>query len=240
MKITFVGSSHGVPEAGKQCACTLFEVGDRRYFIDAGCDINMALANRRINPDTVKGIFITHPHADHMDGLFAFLILGGWYYTDSNPFVYVPNEDCATLVHQYMKTFRVSLRPGQKLDTVKNGLFFDDGFVKVTAFPSGHCIDAHSFLIEAEGKRIYYSGDITTPDADFLPVDDLDAAILEGAHFPLTAYEEGLKSKNVRSVYINHYGNYLGRCNRENFVKLQSEVATIPCELTSDGMEITL
>ena len=85
MKITILGSGHGVPEAHKQCTSILFEVGGSYYFIDAGCDISMELANRRIHPNGVKAIFITHPHTDHINGLYSFLSLLGWYYTKSNP-----------------------------------------------------------------------------------------------------------------------------------------------------------
>ena len=61
MKITILGSGHGVPEAHKQCTSILFEISGGYYFIDDGGDISTELANRRIHPNEVKGIFITHP-----------------------------------------------------------------------------------------------------------------------------------------------------------------------------------
>ena len=38
MKITFIGSSHGVPEPGRKCACFLLEAGENVYFVDMGTD----------------------------------------------------------------------------------------------------------------------------------------------------------------------------------------------------------
>lgn len=240
MKITILGSGHGVPEAHKKCTSILFEVGDRHYFIDAGCDISMELANKRIHPNDVRAIFITHPHTDHINGLYSFLSLLGWCYTEANPEMYVPNEKCAILVHQYLEAFGWQLRPEQKLALVREGVIFDDGSFKVTAFATQHCPDSHAFLIETEGKRVLCSGDLCHPAIDFPPVDDLDVAILEGAHFNVTEYADILKNRSVKSVYINHYGNYIGRINGANFVTLRDEIAPVPAELTTDGMEISL
>ena len=39
MKITFVGTSHGVPFADRYCTCTMIESGNSVYFIDAGRNI---------------------------------------------------------------------------------------------------------------------------------------------------------------------------------------------------------
>ncbi len=240
MKITILGSGHGVPEAHKKCTSILFEVGGSYYFVDAGCDISVELANRRIHPNGVKGIFITHPHSDHINGLYPFLSLLGWFYKESNPEIYVPNKECATLVHQYLGAFGCVLRPEQKLALVGEGVIFDDGRFKVTAFATQHCPNSHAFLIEAEGKRVLCSGDLRHPAIDFPPVDHLDAAILEAAHFNVTEYADILKSISVKSVYINHYGNYLGIINGANSFTLQKEIAPVPVEITTDGMEISL
>lgn len=240
MKITIVGSGHGVPEANKQCTSILIDIGGSLYFVDAGCDINMALSNRRLPFENVKAVFITHPHTDHMDGLWPFLGLIGWFYKNANPEVYVPNEKCVNLANVYLDTFGFKLRPEQKLAIVGDGVIFDDGTLRVTAIPTQHCPNAHAFLLEAEGKRVLCSGDIKRPEIDFPDVDNLDAAILEGAHFDVREYTPILKNKNVKSAYINHYGNYIGRCNLETFLTLRNDIAPVPAALTTDGMEITL
>lgn len=240
MRITILGSGHGVPEAHKKCTSILIEVGADRYIVDAGCDINMELADRRIHPDSVKAIFITHPHNDHIDGLYSFLGLLAWFYKTANPEVYVPNEKCASLVHTYLDTFGFKLRPEQKLEIVGEGVIYDDGVLKVTSFATQHCPNSHAFLIEAEGKRVLCSGDLKNPAIDFPPVDDLDAAILETAHFPVIAYTDIIKAKNIKSVYINHYGNYIGQINLERFQILKKDIAPIPADITTDGYEINL
>ena len=40
MKITFLGTSHGVPAADRYCSCTMLEVNGAHYFIDAGAPLD--------------------------------------------------------------------------------------------------------------------------------------------------------------------------------------------------------
>lgn len=240
MKITFLGTGHGVPEAHKQCSATLIETKNNRYLIDAGCCINSELANRRIPFESIKGIFVTHPHHDHIDGIYPFLGLLGWYYTDANPTIYVPNASCADLVHLYLEAFNQTIRPQQKLGIVECGTFFDDGTFRITAYPTQHCENSYAFLVECENKRLLFTGDLRNPNIDFPKVDNLDAIIFEGAHFPVTEYTEIFKSLNVQSVYMNHYANYIGIINVEKFVELKNNIQPIKAFITTDGMEISL
>ena len=48
MQITFLGASHGVPEANRRCSCTLIETNGRYYFIDMGVNAIDALRTRGI------------------------------------------------------------------------------------------------------------------------------------------------------------------------------------------------
>lgn len=239
MDIYFLGTGHGVPEAGKKCTSTLFRVGDDYYFVDAGCDIALELANRRIPFEKVKAIFVTHPHTDHTNGLIPFLTVTNWYYTNSNFTVYLPSGELVTAFRDpILPGYDRPLRPEQRIEPYSAGIIYNDGAVKVTAFPTLHCPHSHSFLVEAEGKRVFFSGDLKRPEIDFPQVDDLDVAILEGAHFSILRYADVLKSRNIKDVYINHYGNYIGTVNHHNVKPLQDAITPITVCLTTDGMEI--
>ena len=60
MRITFLGTSHGVPEAHRHCACMMVECGERIYFVDMGMMAMDALRRRGRPIENVKAIFITH------------------------------------------------------------------------------------------------------------------------------------------------------------------------------------
>ena len=72
MKITFLGSSHGVPEPNRKCSCIMVEVEQNIYLIDIGTPAIDLLRRRGKSIDAVKGVFITHMHGDHTDGLIQF------------------------------------------------------------------------------------------------------------------------------------------------------------------------
>ncbi len=236
MNLCFFGTGHGVPEAHKKCASTLFEVNGAYYIIDAGCDIAYELAERRIPFEKVKAIFITHPHSDHINGLMSFLTITNWYYREADFTVFLPSEK---LAHAYREivfpALEGTLRPQQRIEGYREGLVYQDENICVTAFPTQHCPDSHAFLIETAHKRVLFTGDLKDPLIDFPPVDDLDAAIVEGVHFPLMNYESVLKDKKIGVVYIHHYGNYIGRSNHAFFKPLQ-EALPMPVIPATDGM----
>lgn len=240
MQIKFLGTSHGVPEAHKKCASTLVKVGEYYYFIDAGCDIAAELACLRIPFEKVKAIFITHTHTDHTNGLIPFLTITHWYYTASDFTVFLPSEKLAKSYKEVIfPVVEGELRDTQRIEAYSEGAIYDDENLQVFAYPTQHCSDSHAFLLQAEGKRVLFTGDLKKPTVDFPSVTDLDIVVGEGAHFDITEYESVLADKNVGALYINHYGNYIGRDNRKN-QKLLEQALGIPVILTSDGQSIDI
>ena len=237
MKICFFGTGHGVAEAHKKCTATLLQVGESYYIIDAGCDIAYELSEKRVPFEKVRAIFVTHPHSDHTNGLLPFLTITNWYYTKADFTVFLPSEK---LAHNYKEVvfpaLERSLRPEQRMEAYQQGVIYDDGTLRVTAIPTQHCLNSYAFLLEAEGKRVLFTGDLKDPLIDFPPVDDLDAAVVEGVHFPLMNYEEVLKNKKIGVVYVHHYGNYIGRSNHRYFKPLQAALP-MPIHFATDGME---
>ncbi len=240
MKITFLGTGHGVPEAHKKCVATLLSVGENYYIIDAGCDIAYELTEKRIPFEKVKAIFVTHPHSDHINGLIPFFTITQWFYKTADFSCYLPDEGLAKAYkEQVFPGLSVALRPEQRILSYGEGVVYEDGVIRVTAFPTLHCPHSFAFLVEAEGKRVLFSGDLKDPAIDFPPVDDLDAAVLECAHFPIMNYEAPLRDRAVKAIYINHYGLYIGRRSPQNFRPL-GEALNVPLYPTTDGMEISL
>ena len=88
MRITFVGSSHGIPEPNRKCSCIMLEMGDRIYFIDMGTSAVDALRARGMPVENVKAVFISHMHGDHINGLILFINLITWCFRMANPAVF--------------------------------------------------------------------------------------------------------------------------------------------------------
>ena len=236
MRITFLGSSHGVPESRRKCSSVLVTVGENRYVVDIGCDIVPELVTRNIDMKDVKGIFVAHPHGDHSNGIFAFVELANWFATKSNPKILFPIDG----VKEILQTWSAMMSGGHEMrpfdiEKYVAGEIFNDGVLKVTAFPTRHCNDSYAFLLEAEGKRVLYTGDLTGTAEDF-PYDaigdGIDFLIGESAHFSTMKYVDILKDQPVKRFAVTHHF-----APNEHFVEAQKALKPLPMTLVYDGME---
>jgi ribonuclease BN (tRNA processing enzyme) len=78
------------------------------------------------------------------------------------------------------------LREGIALGTVREGVTYEDENIRITAVRNQHCKNAFSFFVEAEGKRVLFTGDLRHPTVDFpAPAFELpcDLILCELAHF---------------------------------------------------------
>ncbi len=239
MKITFFGTSHGAPELNRKCTSTLIEVGESRYFIDMGSQSIEGLVNRGIDVNTVKAVFITHMHGDHTHGLLSFVDLCGWYFKSSHPKIFVPCEveKIKSVIDEWFLLNGSVLRDNIEFFKVNEGVIFDDGTVKITAFKTMHCQSSFAYLVECEGRRVLFSGDLNHhPETDF-PMSvferPLDICVCESAHFEFTRLLPIFEGKDVKNIYFNHL--YPPRLNSFDEIKTQ-----LPVTIAKDGMQIEL
>ena len=208
MRVTIVGSSHGVPEANRKCSCIMVEVGENIYFVDMGTSAIDALRNRGLSMDAVKGVFITHMHGDHINGLIPFVDLINWYFKTANPVICLPNPEAARVIHDWMQVTLNSNWINLTYQKVQSGEVFNDGVLKVTAFATQHCKDSFVYLLEAEGKAVLCTGDLKHPSVDMPNVirqRSLDLLICESAHFPAMDYLPVLEGCRIQKVCVTHY-----------------------------------
>ncbi|MBQ3229459.1 MAG: ribonuclease Z [Clostridia bacterium] len=238
MKITFLGSSHGIPEPNRKCSCTMIETQNRVYFIDMGVMAINELTDRGIPIESVKGVFITHMHGDHTNGLFSFCDLISWYYRSVEAPIFLPKPEAARIITDWIA---LGCHQSRALDfrAVNEGLIFDDGFIKISASKTLHNERSFSYLVEAEGKRIVFSGDLADPSKDF-PKFALDSktelCVLEGAHFPADRYFEFIEKSGIKQLCINHYAPW----NIPNIQKLFAQLKQIKTVFATDGLIIEI
>ena len=244
MKITFLGASHGIPEANRKCSSALVEIGENRYLIDCGTDVTEQFATRNIPITSVRAIFITHMHGDHTNGLIPYLSLCAWAYTKADPEIYLPGdvEKTARAIRDWNACNLSSEPRGYRYRGVAVGPLYDDGILKVTAFETKHINHSYAYLLEAEGKRVLFSGDLSHegPSVDF-PVSVLEKplalAICESAHFDATEYLPIFEGcENLGSVCINHYSER----HMISMIELKRSLTAIPVTFATDGMEIRI
>lgn len=210
MKIRFLGTSHGIAEKNQFCSSALISIGDKHYVIDAGAPLMTLLKNHDVAYEDVQGIFITHTHSDHFMGLVEFT-----YQINQFPCfeqvkipVFVP--DAQKYKDMFLFLFGKA-EFGGRLDyqVYADGLIFDDGTLKITAIPVCHCPNAHAFMLEAEGKRVFFTGDMRADLTDYpqaIVEQESDLVVIEGAHFTLDkdSVVDILRRSKCKKMLVNH------------------------------------
>ena len=241
MRIVFFGSSHGVPEANRRCSSAMIEVGERRYFIDMGTQSIEQLITRRMAPNSVKGIFFTHMHGDHTNGLISFVDLCTWYFKDVDPAIYLPEpvEDTVAALSAWLKCNGIAQMKPFRFAPVHEGVLYEDEAIKVTAFRTKHNQMSHAYLVEAEGKRVLFTGDLRHPTVDFPQVvneEEIDLVIVESAHFSSDATEAALENAKVKRVLHNH----ISPAWDEDLARMAKRAHHYQYGKAYDGMEVVL
>lgn len=212
MKLIFLGTSHGVPMPGRNYQSILIETDAGLYLIDAGAPVMEQLINRGYDLSRLKAVFITHMHTDHTFGLVHIIILSSWYYKMMAYQAYLPEQlGIDEITTATCSIYHGAVSPQVSLHTVTEGLFFDDGNIKVSAIPTNHMErygrKAFGYLVEHEGKRIYVTGDMSSSLNDFPSPEQygkVDAFVPECAHFPAERLLPKLKTVSADRVMPIH------------------------------------
>ena len=243
MKITFLGTSHGVPEAHRKCTSVMLTVGGKHYIIDAGVMLCAELRQRQIDLHDVKAVFLTHMHGDHTNGLIEFTDLLTWYFKDVRPEIYVPeikafDGAAAWLAVTHGEDKRNEMPPYTE---VKEGLFYDDGAVKITAIRTKHLPDrpAYGYMVEAEGRRVVFSGDMSGNNYEDFPAAayelPCDLVVTEAAHCRLTNCLPTYGKLTAKKLIVSHIVPW-----NEPEVEKLAEKVSYNVELAYDGMVVEL
>lgn len=160
-------------------SCVQITSAGRSILIDAGSPLGESKSDVDLGKLSFDAIFISHPHKDHF-GLIEGL--------DPEKPVYIGQTARelldATRIFIGLEPLQNTFRPLHNRQWIDLGSDF-----RVTPYLMDHsCVDAFGFLIEAEGKRIYYSGDFRAHGRRkkafewFLskPPSDIDLLLMEG------------------------------------------------------------
>lgn len=241
MKWIVAGASHGVPEKHRFCTSIFLRVKNNTYIFDAGAPVSGLLSYYDIPHNTVKAVFITHSHTDHVNGLPAFCSELMWWidYQDCDPDFFYPEQKCIDGIRHWIDNFGVATRRKTLKEHIYDqGLIYDDGVIRVTARQNKHTNRSFSFFVEAEDKKILLTGDLGYGFGDYLTVlgnESYDLVFCEGAHHDPGTVNELLKTTPTNQMVIHHIN-----LEREPYLaKLPSETPFL-CQMAEDGLTIEL
>lgn len=236
MKIIFAGTSHGIPEKDRFCSSCFLLVGERCYVIDAGAPISQLLLRYGIRHADVKGIFVTHLHGDHFNGLPEFCEQVSWYYTAADPDIFLPDERGVRLLENWVEEIApVGRRRALKYHTYTPGCIFDDGSVRVTAMATRHNLEkSHAFKIEAKGRKLLFTGDMSHNFTEFQALhsnEDYDLIVCESAHcFDFRDVADVVSTARTKNFVINHFNPA-----KQEGVQAFQNIAPWNCTVAYDG-----
>lgn len=155
MNIKFLGTWSSNLVRGRRNVS--FLLGDKIAF-DFGPHSLESLLDRRIDPNKIRTVLITHMHLDHYAGIAELLWYRSIYRAKSSLLILGPKgirqnterlmRNLKTPAPWYEETI------DSKTDYIENE---DLGFVKV--YHANHLVPCNSYRVEYGGKTLFYSGD---------------------------------------------------------------------------------
>lgn len=254
MNIYFLGTCSGTePLLGACHQSMAVECSGSVYFFDAGENCSRTAYLSGIDLLSVRAIFISHTHMDHVGGLGNLLwnmrkIHYNLDYKEGicKKTVFIPNINTYNSFINILKNTEDSFNIYFELcgKQYSAGLVYSDENIRVTAFPTAHMgdnpIKSYCFLIECEGKNIVYSGDLSSLSELDAPISKkCDALICETGHIKASDVCEYARGRGVKRLYFTHNNRRIVK-NPEIYSNAVKNIFGSQAYICSDGMMINL
>jgi ribonuclease Z len=175
-RVTLLGSGVPDPQPDRFSASTLVEAGDQKLLIDVGRGATIRLYQLRVPLSKIDVVFFTHYHSDHTVGM-PDLLLTGWlppaFAHRTQPMHVIGPVGAKALMDGLASAYGGDIKGREQEQHLppagvaadvdefsQDGVVYDHGGVKVTAFAVEHGIKpAVGYRIDYDGRSVVLSGD---------------------------------------------------------------------------------
>lgn len=218
IKVTLLGTGSPPPAMNRFGPSTLVEAGRQKFVFDAGRGALQRLTQTRVRWQDVDAVLLTHLHSDHVVG-FPDIWLTGWLTgsgRDRPLNVWGPrgtSKMMSYLEQAYEFDIRIRLYDDRAApegvvilaEDIKEGVVFDKGGVKITAFEVDHepIKPAFGYRIDYGGRSVVLSGDTRVSENLIRYAQNVDLLIHEVA-VPETFQRVAARPERAKSIIEHH------------------------------------
>jgi len=182
LALILLGTGYPRPDANHAGPATAVIAGDKWFLVDAGRGTTMRVAGTSLQYEAMRAVFITHLHSDHTAGLPDVFITSWQFGRKTTPLQLYGPAGIKGLADAMLQFFAYDIHVRRDLvehhpaagatirtHVVHEGVVYDDGEVRVTAFKVEHppVKLAFGYRFDAGGHSIVISGD-TRPNANLI------------------------------------------------------------------------
>ena len=210
MKITFLGTSHGVPGVDRFCSCYMVESNGKIYLVDAGAPAAELMLRYGRDINDFRALFTTHVHSDHTAGMVHLISLMHWYYKKSSGDFYITTREHIDATLNWIRTSGEGEFDFERLrfKVPTAGVVYEDENIKVEYIPTKHMENSYAVLISEGEKRVLFGGDFSSrlrgADVPKIIKEDLDLFVCEMAHFGIFEISPYLEDCRAKRLAFSH------------------------------------
>jgi len=184
LRITFLGTSAGVPTRARNVSCVALRPPQRAevWLFDCGEGTQHQLLRSELNISQVTRVFITHMHGDHVYGLMGLLATCGMAGHARGVTVYGP-RGIGEYVREVSRRTQFHTSYPLEVNEVREGLVFEDEEYAVTCAPLKHRLPAFGYRVQERDRPGHF--DVERARAEGIPPGPLYGRLKRGERVTL-------------------------------------------------------
>lgn len=249
LELIVLGSASGLPEPDRAHAALALRRDRDVWLLDAGEGVCSALLRWKVDPQEIRGIYITHCHPDHCVGIFMILQYLHMKGSHRDIGIYLPAgavEAFQVFMNQlYLVPGEIS--PQYSLRPLQTEHHLADDLTLQT-FPTKHLqrwdelalpgieTRSYAFRIDSPGRSFFYSGDVKEIADIAGHLREGDLLILEAAHVDFDEVLRVAEGSRIGRILLTHA--LPGMEQPFKALQISAQKAGLEIILARDGLKI--